>query len=74
MNIDLNLESIKQEYLDIFEELYQTSCTQLNMMNSDIGTTYLEMSKMRKQDELMAYHKTLILEDLLLTGQVIVWY
>ena len=53
MNFNLNIESLKQEYLDIFEGvisdvMYTVQCDE----NRNIGTTNLGMSKMRRQDEL----------------------
>ena len=64
ISFDLNTESLKQDYLDTFEGIksdvmYTTQYEE----NSEIGKTYLGVTKMRRQDELKAEHKAPITED-----------
>ena len=61
-------ESLKQDYLDIFEGVKsEITYTVQYDENSDTGTAYIRMPKMRRQDELKGEHKTPIKEDCLYT-------
>ena len=59
-----NSERLKQDYLDIFEGFrLDVIHTDKYNENSEIGTTYLGTSKLRRQDDLKAEHKVPITED-----------
>ena len=60
-----NSERLKQDCMDVFEEAKSdVMYTARHDENSDIGTTYIRTSKMRRQDEMKAEHKAPITEDL----------
>ena len=67
-----NSESLKQEYLHIFEGVNSgiVYTTQYDD-NNNIGTTYLDMSRMRRQDEWKAEHKPPITEDCYIQGKLL---
>ena len=64
MSLDSNAESLKQDYLDIFEDIksYIMYTAQYDE-TSDIGTIYLRMPKMTRQKKLKADNKAPITED-----------
>ena len=52
ISFDLNSERLKQDYLDVFEGVMSdVICTAKYDENSDIGTTYLGIFIMRRQDK-----------------------
>ena len=72
MHFDSNNESLKQDYQDIFEGIKSnTMYTAQYDENSAIGTTYLRMPKMRRQDELKAEHQAPITEDCYIPGKLL---
>ena len=53
ISFDSRTENLKQDYLDIFEGIKSDVMHTVQYdENSNIGTTYLGMPKMRRQDEL----------------------
>ena len=51
-SFDSNTESLKQDYLDIFEGVKSDVIYSVQYdESSDLGTTYIGIPKMRRQDE-----------------------
>ena len=72
VGFDSNIEIVKQDYLNIFEAvksdvMYTTQYDE----NSDVGTTYMGMPKMRRQDKLKAEQKAPITEDCYIPGKLL---
>ena len=64
MSFILNIDSLKCQYVNICEGVKSdVAYTVQYDENSDTGTIYLGMSKMKRQDELKAEHKTSITND-----------
>ena len=64
VSFDSNTASLKQDCIHIFEGFKSdVMYVAQDDENSDIGTTYLGMPKMKRQDELKAEHKAPIAED-----------
>ena len=71
ISFDSNTESLKQGYLDIFEGVISDVMhTAQYDENINTGTTYLEMPKMKRQDDLKAEHKAPITEDCYIFGKL----
>ena len=71
ISLDPNSLRLKQDYLDIFEGVRSDVIyTAKYAENRDIGTTYLEITKIRRQDELKAEYKVPIIEDCFMPGKL----
>ena len=72
ISFDIHTESLKQDYLDMFEGVKSDVIyTAQYAENSNIGTTYLGMPKMIRQDDLKAEHKAPITEDCHLNSKLL---
>ena len=72
MHFHSKVESVKCKHLDIFEGVrLDTAYTVQYNENGDIGTTYLGMSNMKRQDGLKAEHKISITNDCYIQGKLL---
>ena len=72
ISFDSNTESLKQDFVDIFEGIESDVMHAAQYdEHSGIGTTYLGLPKMKRPDKLKAEHKRPIKEDCYTPGKLL---